>query len=60
MLDLSSVLSSNTLLNQGLREKHSHHGTQYGKCGKRCSAGEVQHQYCVVAIPGLSHSLEWM
>lgn len=49
MLDFSSLLSSNTLLSQGLRGKHSYRGSHSGKCGKRCSTGaEVKLSLSVV------------
>lgn len=43
VLDFSTWVSSNTLLSQGLRGKHSHHGSHSGKCGKRsCTGAEVK------------------
>lgn len=39
MLDFSTLLSSNPLLSQGLRGKHSRRGSHSGKRGKRCSTG---------------------
>lgn len=39
MLGFSNLLSSNALLNRGLRGKHSHPRSQRGKRGSGCSAG---------------------